>query len=133
MQPTDELLEMDWDGPLAEAGDFPTTFLYGVELSFKVDDGATLDAVRDALVPVLGAAEERKSLLGGRRLEWSGKSSAEAALKRGKVRVAFGTRVKGGRAEEAVRALAALPGARDLRLKATVRRFLPRPEAPAAH
>jgi len=133
MQPTDELLEMDWDGPLAEASDFPTSLLYDVQLAFTVDDAADLDAMKAALDPLLGPSEEKKSLLGGRRLEWSGKASAEATLKRGKARLSFGTRVKGGRAEDAVHALAALPGARDLRLKATVRRFLPRPEAAAPH
>src|ERR1041385_2311918 len=126
MQPTDELLEMDWDGPLADASDFPSSLLYDLQLAFTVDEAADLDAMKAALDPLLGPGGARKPLRGGRRLEWSGKASAEATLKRGKAKVSFGTRIKGGRAEDVVHALAKLPGARDLRLKATVRRFLPR-------
>lgn len=129
----EDLLELDWDGPLSEVDGIPNPPLHAASLSFKVGDGATLETVRDALVPLLGSAEERKTLLGGRRLEWSAKTSAEAQLRRGTVTVRFGQRVKGKRLDDVVRALAVLPEARDLRLKAAVRRFKPAPDAPQAH
>jgi hypothetical protein len=129
MQRTDDLIELEWDGPLAEVGDIPTTLLYGVELSFAVAKATTLEALRQALKPALGDAIERKSLLGGARLEWVGSPSAEAKVRGGKASLRFGTRIKGARVAEAVEHLAGLPGAKDLKLTATVRRFLPRPEA----
>ena len=130
MKVMEDQLELDWDGPLHEVDGIPNPPMHGAHLSFKVGDGATLDALGDALKPLLGPCEERKTLLGGRRLEWSSKTSAEATLRRGTVSLRFGQRVKGKRLDEVVHALADLPEARDLRLKGAVRRFKPAPDAP---
>src|ERR1041385_585283 len=111
MQRTDDLIELEGDGPLPEGGDIPTTLPYRAALSFAV------------------AAAARESLVGGARREWVGSPSAEAKVRGGKASLRFGTRVKGARIAEAVAHLAGLPGAKDLKLTATVRRFLPRPEA----
>jgi hypothetical protein len=130
MQVSEDVLELDWEGPLSTVGNLPTAPLYGVELVFTCDDGdGTLAAVRGALEPVFGPASERKPFLGKPRLEWTGKTAAEAIVKRGRVLVHFGNRVKGSRVAEIVGHLAEVPGARDLRMKAAVRRFLPRPES----
>jgi hypothetical protein len=130
MDVVEDLLELDWDGPLSAVSDFPAVLLYGAVLTFAVAKGPDLlQAVKAALEPLFGSAAERRSLLGGRRLEWSGKVSAEAAVRGGQVSLHLGQRVKGKRLEEAVQALAGLPDARHLRLKAGVRRFQERPDS----
>jgi hypothetical protein len=124
MHVAEDLLELDWEGPLAAVSDFPATVLYGAVLTFAVAKGpAVVEAIRSALEPLFGAARERKSLLGPRRLEWSGRVQAEASVRGGQATVRFAQRVKGKRLEEAVHALSEVPEARHLRLQAGVRRF----------
>jgi hypothetical protein len=124
MDVVEDLLELDWEGPLNAVTDFPAMVLYGAALTFAVAKGpAVLEAIRAALEPLFGAPQERKSLLGGRRLEWSGRVNAEATVRGGQATVRFSQRVKGKRLEEAVHALGEVPEARHLRLQAGVRRF----------
>lgn len=124
MRVIDDLVEMDWEGPLAAVGDVPGVLLYGVLLTFSLAAGpAALEALRRALEPVLGPATERSSLLGGKRLEWSGRTPAEATVRRGHATLRLGARIKGPRLQELVDGLAKVPEARDLRLRAAVRRF----------
>jgi hypothetical protein len=124
MRVVEDLLELDWEGPLTAIADIPATLLYGAVLTFSVANGpAVIDAVRRSLEPLFGPAAERKSLLGGRRLEWTGRTVAQAEVKRGRATVRLGQRVKSKRLQEAVAALAEVPEARDLRLRANVRRF----------
>lgn len=130
MDVVEDLLELDWDGPLAAVADFPALLLYGAVLTFAVAKGPDiLQAVRGALEPLFGPAAERRSLLGGRRLEWSDRFRAEASVRGGQATLRLAQRVKGKRLEEAVHALAAVPGARQLRLAAGVRRFQERPDS----
>ena len=120
----EDILELDWEGPLAAVADFPAMLLYGAALTFAVAKGpAVLEAIRAALEPLFGAPQERSNLFGGRRLEWSGRINAEARVRGGQAVVRFGSRVKGKRLEEAVRRLGEVPEARHLRLQAGVRRF----------
>lgn len=124
MRVVDDLVELGWEGPLSSVGDLPAALLYSVVLTFTAAGPAALEAVRRALEPLLGPAAERRSLLGGGCLAWAGRTVAEAAVsRRGDVELRFGQRVKGRRLEEVVAGLAAVPGARDLRLRAAVRRF----------
>jgi hypothetical protein len=130
MDVVEDLLELDWDGPLSAVSDFPALLLYGAVLTFAVGKGPEiLHALRAALEPLFGPAAERRRLLGGRRLEWSGRLNAEASVRGGQATLRFAQRVKGKRLEEAVRALAAVPEARHLRLVAGVRRFQERPDS----
>jgi hypothetical protein len=130
MDIVEDLLELDWDGPLSAVSDFPAALLYGAVLTFAVAKGPDLlQALRAALEPLFGPATERRTLLGGRRLEWSGRMNAEASVRGGQATVRLAQRVKGKRLEEAVHALADLPEARHLRLSAGVRRFQERPDA----
>lgn len=130
MDIVEDLLELDWDGPLSAVSDIPASLLYGAVLTFAVAKGPDLlQALRAALEPLFGAATERKPLLGGRRLEWSGRVQAEAFVRGGQATVRFAQRVKGKRLEEAVRALADLPDAHHLRLTAGIRRFQERKDA----
>jgi hypothetical protein len=129
MHVAEDLIELDWEGPLSAVADFPATVLYGAVLTFAVAVGPTvLDAIRAALEPLFGAPQERKRLLAGRRLEWSGRINVEASVRGGQAVVRFASRVKGKRLEDAVHALAAVPGAHHLRLRAGVRRFGPGPD-----
>ncbi|MFA5943583.1 MAG: hypothetical protein WC876_03860 [Candidatus Thermoplasmatota archaeon] len=131
MDVVEDLLELDWEGPLAAVADFPAMLLYGAALTFAVAKGpAVLEAIRAALEPLFGSAQERKTFLGGRRLEWSGRMNAEASVRGAQATVRFGQRVKGKRVEEAVRRLAEVPEARHLRLQAGVRRFGRAPDSP---
>lgn len=124
MDVAEDLLELDWEGPLAAVADFPVLVLYGAALTFAVAKGpALLEAIRAALEPLFGAPQERRTLFGSRRLEWRGRVNAEASVRGGQATVRFGTRVKSKRLQEAVAALADVPEARDLRLRASVRRF----------
>ena len=124
MRVMEDLLEVDWEGPLSAVSDVPAAVLYGVVLTFSVAKGpAILKALRSALEPLLGTPEERKSLLSGARLSWNGRVPAEAAVKGGTATVRFGARVKGKRVAEVIDHLATVPEARDLKLRAAVRRF----------
>lgn len=126
MHVREDLLDMEWEGPLAAAGDLPALVLYGAVLSFAFA-APSLAALREALEPLFGTAEERRSLW-RRTLAWGG-IGAEASLSGGRAVVRFGTRLKGSRLQETVRQLAGLPGARDLRLRASVRRFGQAPDS----
>jgi hypothetical protein len=121
MHVRDDLLEMDWEGPLAAVGDLPVFVLYGLALSFAFA-GPTLAALRAVLDPLFGDASESRSLLGRRRLAWA-RMGAEAQVRGDRAVLRFANRVKGSRLEDVVRQLAELPEARDLRLRASVRRF----------
>jgi hypothetical protein len=82
-----------------------------------------MEALRRSLEPMFGPAAESKSLLGGHRLEWRGRTVAEARVRRGTATLHFGQRIKAKRLQEAIAALTVVPEARDLRLRAGVRRF----------
>ena len=121
MHVREDLLEMEWESPLAAVGDLPALVLYGAVLSLAFAK-PSLAALRKALDPLLGEASERKSLFGARRLSWA-TLGAEAQLRGGRAVVRFANRVKGRRLDDVVRRLAELPEARELRLRGSVRRF----------
>ncbi|MHB1262706.1 MAG: hypothetical protein ACYC2H_13445 [Thermoplasmatota archaeon] len=126
MHVREDLLDMEWEGPLAAVGDLPALVLYGAVLSFAFA-APSLAALREALEPLFGNAEERRSLL-RRTLSWGG-VGAEANLSGGRAVLRFGTRLKGNRLEDVVRRLGDLPEARDLRLRGSVRRFGQAPDS----
>ncbi len=118
-----ESLELEWDGPLADATGLPVAILYGVILTFAHGAGKEIrDALRAALDPWLGEPARDSWAIRGRRLRWDRLLLLEVEAGVSSVTVRVGQRLKGRRLSDLVERLAAVPGARNLRLTAERRR-----------
>ncbi len=113
-----------FDGPLAEVAGLPTGILYAVVLTLThVGGRKALGAVVDALRPMLGApARLSEGWLAG-QATYTGSMPAQLKVGKSQVRLAVGRRLRSQRVEDLVHALAAVPGASDLRLTAERRVF----------
>lgn len=122
-----ETFEWSMDGSLASAADLPVAILYALVLVFTHSMGRTAGAtVAKTLFPVLGKATPAWVLFTS-RFHFAGPPACAANVSGDKVRLSFRQRVRPNRLRKIVRALADLPGARDLRLRGQVQRFGERP------
>ncbi|MBI2078272.1 MAG: hypothetical protein HYT80_07900 [Euryarchaeota archaeon] len=118
-----EVVEWTFEGPVGEATDLPTAFLLGAVLVFAHSAGAGIaSALSDALASLLGPGT-RKWALFRRRLAFPGPPAMVATMTDDLVKLEFQQRLKPNKFRALLRALEALPGARDLRLRAERQRF----------
>lgn len=122
MRAFDEAVDLAWSTPAEALGDLPALVLSAVVLTFAHSAGRRArDAVVAAFAACLGPAQRRG--LFATRLAWTGKTPVEATVGKGHASLRFGQKVKPARLADVLEAVAQVPGACDIRVRAKVRRF----------
>ena len=119
-----EEISQVFDGPLSEIDGLPTGLLYAVVLTIAHAAGKQVRAaVVEALQPLLGEpAGTRDGWFGG-VLRYAGNVPAVVTWRKDRLTVEVGRRLRSQKVEDLVHALATVPGASDLRVKAERRVF----------
>lgn len=113
-----------FEGPLSDIDGLPTGLLYAVVLTIAHAAGKQVrSVVVEALRPLLGEPNDAREGWFGGVLRYAGNVPAVVTWRRHKLTLEVGRRLRSQKVEDLVRALAAVPGASDLRLAAQRRVF----------
>ena len=113
-----------FEGPLSDVAGIPAGILYAVVLTVSHLAGKQAQsAVVDALRPLLGEPVARTKGWFATLLRYEGRIPATVKVRKDSLTLAVGQRLRSAKVEEIVQALAQVPGAHDLEVRAQRRVF----------